>query len=186
MMTPEQFSRSWGVGLIRTEPVALAGVNIPDNAKRFLMEAGLPSEADYDISFDRPEDELPTLPEAFPNGYDFPAAYQQFRPIGVDGATLLCLQEETGYIYSIDIDGQGIPIRFVNSGVTELAECLLVNRVVPQDAEGNGKDLEHREDADESTHGLVGTLAQKMHEIDPSAMNNAENYWPQFFRAALL
>lgn len=181
MMTPEQFSERWGPGLVRTEPAAVAGVNIPETARRFLIEAGLPAQADYDIRFRRPEDELPTLPEAFPNGYRFPPEYDLFHPIGVDGATLLCLEEGTGFVYSIDIDGQGIPTRFVNSGIPELAECLLVNRVTSR-----AESEEDEEDEDEALQLLIQGLENKMQHIDPAAMRDPGNYWPQFFRASLL
>ncbi len=180
MITPEQFSEMWGPGLVRTEPAAVVGVNIPEAARRFLTEAGLPAQADYDIRFSRPEDELPTLPEAFPNGYSFPPEYNHFHPIGVDGTTLLCLEEATGFVYSIDIDEQGIPTRLVNSGIPELAECLLVNRVTSQEDEDEDKD------EDEASQLLIQALEKKMQCIDPLAMHDPNNYWPQFFRAALL
>ena len=182
MITPEQFSQMWGTGLIRTEPTAVAGLNIPQAARRFLTEAGLPREAGYDISFDRPEDELPTLPEAFPNGYDFPSEYNCMHPIGVDGATLLCLEEGTGHVYSIDIDGQNIPTRFVNSSLPALAECLLVNRVTSPEARTDSGG----EDEDEAMRSLVRGLGDDMRRIDPEAMRDPDNYWPQFLRAALL
>ena len=179
MINPEQFSQSWGPGLIRTEPDAIAGVNLPDSALRFLTEAGLPKDAGYDISFDRPEDEMPTLPQAFPNGYDFPAEYCRFYPIGVDGAAILCLEEVTGSVYGIDIDGQDIPTRFVNSGLPKLAECLLVNRVFPQDTGGDNEE-------EAPLIQVIQALKKKMSWIDQEAMQDENNYWPQFFRAALL
>ena len=182
MITPEQFSKEWGPGLVRTEPAAVVGINIPEAARRFLTEAGLPSQADYDIRFSRPENELPTLPEAFPNGYNFPPEYSHFHPIGVDGATLLCLEEGTGIVYSIDIDEQGIPTRFVNSGLPELAECLLVNRVTSQEND----EEDESDDEDEALRLLIQGLEKKMRRIDPMAMHDPNNYWPQFFQASLL
>ncbi len=166
-MTPEQFSSAWGLGLVRTEPAALLGVNIPEASRRFLIEAGLPSESEC-MCFGDAEEELPE-------------AYRDLWPIGVDGATLICVQEETGHVYSIDVDGLGLPTRFVNSGVPELAQCLLIYRVVP-----GAEAADEEKDADEVAVEFTEHLAAAMRRVDPKAMQNWNNYWPGVLRAGLI
>lgn len=173
MITPSEFMAQWGDDdLIRNTSAALMGVQIPQESKRFLVEAGLPAHADFGLQFERFTDEMPTLPEAFPNGYAFPPAYHSYRPIGVDYATILCLSEQDGgRIYSIDIDGH-LPTRLVNSGVPHLAEFLLAFR---RDAVWAQAARPTEEELMASTHKLRDELRQR----DPEAMQNEQSYWPQ-------
>ncbi len=128
MITPEKFKAWWGKGLVRNTEAALTHIRIPEASKRFLVEAGLPAEAHPGLQFARYEDELPTMLEAFPED-NLPADYARFRPIGVDYATIICLDEQDdGHLYSVDIEGHGLPTCFMNSSVPQLAEFLLTVR----------------------------------------------------------
>jgi len=173
MITPSEFVAQWGDdGLIRNTPAALTDIQIPQASKRFLVEAGLPAHADFGLQFERFTDEMPTLPEAFPNGYAFPPAYHSYRPIGVDYATILCLSEQDrGRIYSVDIDGH-LPTRLVNSSVPHLAEFLLVFR---RDAVWAQAAHPTEEELMASTYKMRDELTRR----DPEAMHNEQSYWPQ-------
>ncbi len=111
---------------------------------------------------------------------ELPEACRDFRPIGVDGATLICVQEETGHVYSIDVDGLGLPTSFVNSGVPELAECLLIYRIDPR------AKADEEEDADEAAVNFAAHLAAAMRRVDPQAMQDRDNYWPSILAAGLV
>ncbi len=181
MTTAERFIPEWGSDeLVRNTPGSLEGIRIPEVSKQFLVIAGLPRRVPWlDMDFDRSEDELPTLPEAFPNGYNFPHEYLRYRPIGADSATLLCLNEyDNGNIYSVDIDDAGVPTRFVNSSVPQLAEFLLATRVVPVE------DKQKRQTGGEAREYIQG-LTRSLARIDPEAMRDEDNYWPQYLRADL-
>lgn len=173
MITPAEFVAEWGeAGLIRNTPQALANIKLPQASKAFLMEAGLPAHTDVRLQFDRFEGELPTLPEAFPNGYVFPAQYCSYRPIGVDYATIICLAEnEDGRIYSVDIDGH-LPTRLMNSGVPHLAEFLLIFR--RQEAW-----TQAAQPSEEQVRLSVLKMQAELRQRDPQAMQDEQSYWSQ-------
>ena len=173
MMTPERFVSDWGLdGLVRNNPDALEGTHIPQAARDFLVEAGLPAHADFGLQFDRFRDELPTLPEAFPNDYVFPPEYHSYRPIGVDYATIICLAEQNGgRIYSVDIDGH-LPTRFMSSSVPHLAEFLLVFRRHELWARAAHPD-------EEKLKLSALEMRDELRQQDPEAMRDEQNYWPQ-------
>ncbi len=179
MITPGEFKARWGNGLVRNTEAALAHVRIPEASKRFLVEAGLPAEAELGLQFARYEDELPTLLGAFPED-DLPADYARFRPIGVDYATIICLDErDGGHLYGVDIEGHGLPTRFVNSSVPQLAEFLLAVRVVPEEGPPMGW-MEAEADA------YTEELAQKFRQVDPEAMSDEKSYWRSYLRGTLI
>lgn len=181
MITPQEFITQWQGELIKNTPDSLENINLPKVSKLFLIEAGLPRWVPgLELNFDRLQDEMPTLPEAFPNGYDFPEDYSCYYPIGADPATLLCLDaHHNGSIYSIDIDDNGVPTRFVNSSVPHLAEFLLVIQVIPSD----GPPKVH---TDEEGAAYTEELAHKFKSIDPEAMRDADSYWSSYLEATLI
>lgn len=170
MITPSDFATQWNAdALMRYEPAALDGVHIPEISKHFLIEAGLPRQADLELEFDLSSDELPTLPEALEE--DLPARFNRYRPIGVDTATTICLDErDNGRIYAVDIDGN-IPTRFMNSSVPQLAEFLLVFR--------NGAGVELPQLAsEEELEASALALEHEFRRIDPSVFSDEDNWWP--------
>ena len=173
MITPSEFVAEWGEdNLIRNTPKALANVELPQASKTFLIEAGLPAHTDVGLQFDRFVDELPTLPEAFPNDYVFPAKYRFYRPIGVDYATIICLAEqENGRIYSVDIDGH-LPTRLMNSGVPYLAEFLLIFRRQEAWAKATHP-------SEEQVKLSVRKMRDELCQQDPEAMRDEQSYWSQ-------
>ena len=179
MLTPSEFKAQWGEGLVCNTRASLSHLRIPDASKRFLVEAGLPADAVLGLQFSRAEDELLSMLQNFPED-DLPADYSRYYPIGVDAATILCLDErDDGHIYSIDIEGQGIPTRFVNSSVPQLAEFLLILRIVPK--EGPPKIY-----TDEEGAAYTEELAQKFQKIDPAAMQDRNSYWSCYLEATLI
>lgn len=181
MITPQEFIAQWDGELIRNTSASLEAVRIPDLSKQSLIEAGLPRWVErVQMRFNRFEDELPTLPDAFANGYDFPEDYVRYRPIGLDAAVLLCLDEYKNVsIYSIDIDGAGVSNSLVNSSVPQLAEFLLALKVVRTE----GPPITYTE---EEGQAFTEELERKFRSVDPEAMLDPNNYWPDYLRATLL
>lgn len=171
MITPTEFAAQWGADqLLRYEPAALEGVHIPDASKRFLIEAGLPRQASLELEFDLSADELPTLPEALEEER-LSAGFNRYRPIGVDTATTICLDEQdNGHIYAVDIDGT-IPTRFMNSSVPQLAEFLLVFR------SGAGITLPKLA-SEENLEASAHALEEQFRRIDPAVFGDEDNWWP--------
>ena len=170
MITPAEFITRWGKpDLMPYKPVAFTGLPIPEASRRFLVEAGLPQQAGLELEFDLPPDELFTLAEAFEQ--DLPAFFNRYRPIGLDAATAICLDESDGWrLYAVDVDG-ALPIRFVNSGVPQLAEFLLVFR------EGAGVRLPELA-SEEELEASAQALEREFGRIDPSVFSDPENWWP--------
>lgn len=173
MITPSEFVAQWGEDdLVRNTPKALTDLKISKASKLFLAEAGLPAHAGFGLQFDRFEDEMPTLSEAFPNDYVFPTEYRHYRPIGVDYATIICLAEQdAGRIYSVDIDGH-LPTRLMSSDVPRLAESLLAFR-------RQGKWAQETHPSEEELKLSVLKMREELHQQDPEAMRDEQSYWPQ-------
>lgn len=171
MIAPTDFAAQWGTNqLLRYEPVAVEGVRIPEVSKRFLIEAGLPGQAGPDLEFDLAGNNLPTLTEALAEE-NLPTKFNRYRPLGVDTATTICLDEQDGgRIYAVDIDGV-VPTRFMNSSVPQLAEFLLVFR------NGAGVTVPALA-SDEDLEASARALEEQFRHIDPAVFSDADNWWP--------
>ncbi len=51
MMSPQEFAVAWGENQYIFPPNVLRDVNIPENAKAFLLEVGLPIQAEVPLGF---------------------------------------------------------------------------------------------------------------------------------------
>lgn len=171
MMTPTDFAAQWGEDqLLRYEPTALENVDIPNASKQFLIEAGLPRHAGLELEFDLSASELPTLPQALEEE-NLPASFNRYRPIGVETATTICLDEQdNGCIYAVDIDGT-LPTRFMNSSVPQLAEFLLVFR------SGAGIALPKLA-SERDLQTSANALEEQFRRIDPAVFSDEDNWWP--------
>lgn len=179
-ITPEQFVSEWGPdGLVRNNPNAFEGTHIPQAARDFLVRAGLPEDTVLQLSFERPEDELPRLWDAFHDRYDLPEDYNRYLAIGVGYVPIICLDEkEEGRVYAIDVAGHH-PMSLMSSGVPQLAEALLAWRASVQWAEQNEPD-------DEEAAEHARQLENKLRRIDPRVMEDGSSYWRQALRDALI
>jgi hypothetical protein len=114
-----RWQRKWtacGFEDIGTEMVACGEAVLPDAAAPFL-------------SFGRADRPTPIW-EVFGIPDHWPPAERErlaaFRIIGVDGAgNPLCVEQPGGAIVMLDHEDQFRTRQFVNSGVSQLAECLL-------------------------------------------------------------
>jgi hypothetical protein len=91
--------------------------------------AQLPTEAAPCLTFDRAARPAP-LWEVFGSPAQWPAAHRErlaaYRMIGSDGAgNPLCVEEGTGAVCVLDHEDRFRTRVFVNTGVGQLAECLL-------------------------------------------------------------
>jgi len=85
----------------------------------------------------------------------------------------------SGCVYSVDIDEAGLPIRFVNSGVPQLAEFLLIVRGTPTESSP-------KRYTDAEAKAYTEELTQKFRNADPEAMHDEDGYWPGYLRATLI
>lgn len=180
MITPERFVSEWGPGaLVRNSPAAFRGVCLPQATEDFLVKAGLPEETVLQLSFERPENELPRLWDTFHEQYDLPREYNRYLAIGVGYVPIICIDEkEKGAVYAIDVAGHHAS-SFMNSSVPQLAETLLAWRASVQWAEQN-------EPEDEEAIEYARQLEQTIRQIDFKAMEDSGSYWRQALRDALV
>ena len=159
MVSPKEFWEFWGDDLVRAQPQALQGVSLPAQTKEFLLQVGLPRQADLLLSFQLDLDELPQVG----------APSEVFR-IGTDGGTSICIDVSQGScIVSIDPDNQ-LPTRFVNSGVSQLAECLMIYR-------NSIGGLSRKDLSDDEALNLISKLSKEIEAADPEALQGDDNWW---------
>lgn len=133
-MTPAEFVRRWQLdttsdGLVRLAPQRAIGSGIGANALHFLLEAGLPRSAAPGLSFADVARDCPSVEQVWDIN-DFPPG--RFRVIGSD---------DTGDPICLDASSDDRVVRLmhdcgwseqqpmlVNSGVAQLAACLLEYR----------------------------------------------------------
>ncbi len=175
MITAESFREQWGRD--GDPPLPFPGgatddVAIPESAKAFLNNAGLPEAAAPFLDFsDRGDGPLPRASEAWGIG----PAFTAHRVIGSnDCGDPICLDERAqGRVVYLNHDN-GFQAVFVNSSVQQLASALLAYRQLVRDTQArNGPDawLDSNVPAD-----LVERLRDELQRIDPPALGDSA-FW---------
>jgi hypothetical protein len=105
MLSPEEFKRQWEQldtqhPLVTIPRYILDRMNIPEDAKRFLAEAGVPED---EVLGTPVNIRLPILPNSFPGTEGLPASYKRYRVFGDVGyMNYACIDEaEGGAIVSV-------------------------------------------------------------------------------------
>ncbi len=149
MLTPGQFSLRWQSEVLAKESVPgnaklitlpaqqLASVGLPEAARRFLGGAGLPEACAPFLSFGAVGEGLPRIWERYSPGQWRPeekVPFEHYLLLGYDddAGNPVCIDERDGRVVTVEHEllfepkARGRRTTFVNSGVPELAECLLV------------------------------------------------------------
>jgi hypothetical protein len=137
------------LALVKAGEQAVQDKALPSQAKRFLVEAGLPKSAAPYLSFEDLAKGLPRIWQVY--GTTTPQFWKDedrqrlrsFCIVGSDGAgNPICLDErDSGRVVVLDHEDNFRTITFMNSGVPELAECLLAFREAGNQA-GLGEELQ--------------------------------------------
>ncbi len=85
--------------------------------------------------------------------------------IGDDYGTELRVRLSDGAVYSIDPDSQ-LPVRFVNSGIEQLAKFIQLYRSSTEAAT-----------SDTDTATLARQMRARLALLDPPVFDNSENWW---------
>jgi hypothetical protein len=142
--TPDEFPDRWNEGeyegeLIKFPAEALADINIPDDAKRFLESNGLPRSASPFLNFKAPSDgPLETAAQR----WQLSADYNRYHVIGFDGSgNSICIDDATeGQVVYLDLNANSRRV-FMNSSILQLAESLLAYRHLGSETQRrNGED----------------------------------------------
>jgi hypothetical protein len=168
MISPEEFARRWGrEQLAPWQAGSLEGIGIPDASKSFLAEAGLPTGVEgMALSFAPDRRGLPTLAEFLGGSGKSRRDLSRYRRLGSNDVGLhFCIDEmQNGAIFAVAPDG-GDPVVFVNSGVAELAECLLEYR------------RQWMASRDEDDAGYAARLRSAVAGVDPAALEADSSWW---------
>jgi hypothetical protein len=167
-MSNEEIVHFWGEDLLVRWPRNLViEMNLPEGAKRFLAEVGLPREVDWTMRFELTPQELQRSehdPRQLVIGYDDVAA------IGLD-------KQREGCVVSTGPDGKQ---RFVNSDVHRFGEFLVLYQRYR---------LAVRNSDDEGAQEVIAKTEQEMRASDPTALSDPECWWAvivEQMRAGLL
>lgn len=143
-MSPQEFAAAWGDDRYLFSPSLLVGLNIPEDAKAFLVEAGLPlrAEVQRDLfavplppapsSATSEVKKLPLLSRYLSTPFRLLASVldedQSNHWLGAkdcgDGV-YYAVEEGMGHVYRVGPGVEAEAIQFVNSGLAQFAEFLL-------------------------------------------------------------
>jgi hypothetical protein len=157
-MTRDEMKRFWGSGnLIRWPRQVLESTHLPEDAKSFLAEVGLPLNVDWTMRFN-----LDTR-QVFRTGKNHTHCI-----IGFDDTVPICLREDRGGI--VVWAEEGGPERFANSSVMALGEFLVLYQTY------RTADLGPAESEDDLT-ALIDHTEEIMRSKDPRSLAGPENVW---------
>jgi hypothetical protein len=168
-------------GELVTTPTTTSGETsapISPSFHRFLAEAGLPAHAAPGFRFDRIVEGLKPVYESY-GGHAEGQERQRLQPylmLGQDvGGDAICV-DVANHERIVWLDHEGLRLlQFVNSGIAQLAECLLLYAEMVDAYErehGVGADL------DRCPSALIQKTAERLREADARAMG-AGCFWQQ-------
>lgn len=145
MITPQVFSLQWIASpLIRVDETVISSLQLPEDAKRFLREAGLPLRPLYELHLNRVQEELPTIANVIGDSLAVSAKLCELRVLGewvdpYDASTsraFVCLNEhENGRIVRVFLnqntasDTQAAAA-FFNTSLPQMLECCLAYEIL--------------------------------------------------------
>jgi len=176
LLGPAEFVERWGDGLVQPRAEAVSVLRAPEDAKVFLVQAGLPQSAAWDLVFEFPDGSVPRLRLALgAAGRKLPRDFDRYRRLGRDAATHICLDEGAeGRIVAVGLEPwREIPVRLVSSSVAQLAEALLHSRDFREDRE----DLRGWGASEDKVADLVRSFRDRLHRADPRAMADHESFF---------
>ena len=156
MLTPKQFKDRWQAEVVSTDPLPddvrlvtvpadkLASLRLPQLVREYLTEVGLPKACAPCLSFDELGKGLPRLWDVFSPTQWRPnekIGLEHYLMIGFDGSgNPFCIDERDGKVVLLehellfDTKNRNKLTMFVNSGIPQLAESLLLYQHSSPDA----------------------------------------------------
>ncbi len=171
MISPNEFVKQWKSIWVE-EPIkfsadTLEDLEIDKEAKKFLMEAGLPDSAAPSLSFSVG---MPSICEK----YGMEEEYSSYKYIGSTGwGDPICLYEDDGSIVYLDHEENLEYQTFINSSILQLAESLLVYaQLIQETQKENGDDAFLDNNIPER---LKKWIFEELKRIDPPAVE--DGFW---------
>lgn len=171
MIKPQQFKQSWerveGDHLIAFPQHALSDVQLPSDARAFLIEAGLPVDAAPCLNFESPASGTLTRVSVV---WHQPPTFDRYRIIGSNGSgDPICIDDEvSGQVVYLNHDNCFQRVLMASS-VIALAECLVQFRDFIAEVGGV---------LDPIAPERFEPLIERLRTIDPSVCGE-DGYWQQ-------
>ena len=175
MITPNEFVSKWNIEengkILKFSAEVLKNVNIDNESKKFLIEAGLPESASPFLEFEVPNGEdIPTVSKK----WEIDKEYSIYKCIGSNGSgDPICINETSGNIVYLNHDDDFKEV-FINSSIPQLAESLLAfARLVEETINENGEEafLDNNIPV-----GLKNWITNEIKRIDEIAINES-SFW---------
>ena len=171
MISPNEFVEKWKA-IWEEEPIkfsvdTLEDVELDEEAKKFLIEAGLPDSAAPSLSFHAG---LTSICEEFGVEEDY-SSYKYFGSTGWGDP--ICLYEDDGSIVYLDHEENLEYETLINSSIPQLAESLLAYaQLIEETKKENGDDAFLDNNIPER---LKNWIFEELKRIDPVALE--DGFW---------
>lgn len=147
--------------------------SLPEPAKQILCETGLP-ELEFFLEFYTQENQ-PVLLSQFHESFDVEGLGDMVLIGEEEYGMPLCINRE-GEVVIADGDCGGI--RFVNSSLEGLLECIAVYLAYAKKMDAEETDpFKTMEELDEVRAALTNEIREKFQEIDARALGQEEGWW---------
>jgi hypothetical protein len=173
MVTRAELLEGWSAEeIVRVAPEFLRRSTVPETARWFLAEVGLPRTFPYYFTMvaDRYQDPAVDLA----NGASLIGAYSwqgaELLRLGSNYGQYVCLQDGNGHVIQVPQDPDADGPSFVNSSVEAFAAFLL--RVRLRQLAGGLDDVR-----DEELEARAEVFLGSLRELDPAALAEEEGYW---------
>jgi hypothetical protein len=162
-MSPKEFVALWGHADVVHPPETAAAFLSTSNSV-FLLEAGLPRRSGLRLDFSAVDKGMPSLLDVLASRQLLEQeAWRDYRVLGQDNSCYLCLQLGRDHVVAV-WPRQKLQ-RFVNTTISQLAECLLGFRDMSK-ASDQVKDQAYAEE-----------LRRYIRRVDGAALQDEESWW---------
>ncbi|MGE5628392.1 MAG: SUKH-4 family immunity protein [Solirubrobacterales bacterium] len=174
MITPKDFLDKWNkevFPLVNYDTDKIKSLRLDNDAKEFLIEAGLPESAAPFLNFESSDKGGSTK---LKDKFNLDSFKEKYIYLGFTGnGDLICVIEESGEVVCIDHENENDET-FINSSVPKLAECLLEYFEFGKKIKSvNGRRAFLEGNA---TEELLEWITKKLEEIDSAALNE-RSFW---------
>jgi|GEM_PF-3898977 len=150
------------------DDAAVTRLDLPQDTKAFLLNAGLPRSSELLVSFMTFDGTFPTMNDfCRNNGIPYVDAGDALYRIGSDEGYEFCLTKGSGEVVAVSPVGE-LPDQFVSSNIEHLMKCLACYREYGKRVQSmteRAADLE------------ADSTISKMTLIDPKAFSDGSNWW---------
>ena len=147
----EKIKRYWEDSLIELIKPNVETFSLPFETTQFISKVGIPKKEFHFITLNPNKSKL----------------RDEFLEFGDDFGTSICLENNSGFILSVDFDNNHT-VRYINKNIQSFILFLVEYTKIFE---------ELKKASDEKAASIVSNLQSKYNNLDKSALNNSENWW---------